>query len=74
MDVNHQYAKHQRAHIGSDHAANHNDRFAELATASHTAVRISDFKHGLGAAAACAWSKAQFAKTVLIEASSEATL
>ena len=61
MDLNHQYAQHQRALMGADFAANDDDRLAKLAKASHIAGRISEFQHGLGAAAACAWSKAQFA-------------
>ncbi|GGD63947.1 hypothetical protein GRI62_12295 [Erythrobacter arachoides] len=60
MDLNHQYSEHQRALIGANLATNDNDRLARLATASHIAERISVFQHSLGAAAACAWSKAQF--------------
>ncbi|MDP4576040.1 hypothetical protein Q9K02_12930 [Qipengyuania sp. G39] len=74
MDLNLQYAEHQRALMGADGAANDDDRLAKLANASHIAGRISDFQHGLGAAAACAWSKAQFANLVLTKAGSEATL
>ena len=74
MDLNYQYAKHQRALMGADGAANDDDRLAKLANASHIAGRISDFQHGLGAAAACAWSKAQFENLVLTKAGSEATL
>lgn len=59
MDLNYQYAEHQRALMGADGAASDGDRLAKLAKASHIAGRISDFQHGLGAAAACAWSKAQ---------------
>ena len=65
MDLNLQYAKHQRALIGADHAANDDDRIAKLAKASRIAGRIRDFQHGLGAAAACAWSKAQFASATV---------
>lgn len=65
MDLNYQYAEHQRALMGADRAANNDDRVAKLATASDIAGRISDFQHGLGAAAACAWSKGQFADLVL---------
>ena len=68
MDLNHQYAEHQRALMGAGCAANDDDRLAKLATASHIAGRISDFQHGLGAAAACAWSKAHFANPVPITA------
>lgn len=61
MDLNRQYAQHQRALMKADCAASDDDRIAKLATASCIAGRISDFQHGLGAAAACAWSKAQVA-------------
>lgn len=74
MDLNHQYAEHQRALMGADCAANEDDRLAKLATASHIAGRISDFQSRLGAAAACAWSKAQFANSALIKAGSKATV
>ena len=59
MDLNLEYAAHQRALMSADVAANDHDRLATLATASRIAGRISDFQHGLGAAAACAWSNAQ---------------
>lgn len=72
MDLNYQYAEHQRALMGADGAANDDDRLAKLAKASRIAGRISDFQHGLGAAAACAWSKAQFSNSVLTKAGSEA--
>lgn len=58
----------------ADGAANDDDRFAKFAEASHIAGRISDFQHGLGAAAACAWSKAQFANSIVTKASSGAIL
>ncbi|WP_156840594.1 hypothetical protein [Novosphingobium aquimarinum] len=64
MDLNLEYAAHQRAILSAHVAANDDDRRARLATASLIADRISDFQHGLGAAAACAWSKAQFANLV----------
>lgn len=54
MDLNQQYAKHQRALMGAVGAANVDDRIAKLAQASLIAGRISEFQHGLGAAAACA--------------------
>ena len=63
MDLNHQYARHQHALMGADSAANRDDRSAKLAKASRIAGRISAFQYGLGAAAACAWSKAQFANS-----------
>lgn len=74
MDLNHQYAQHQRALMGADRAVNDDDRLAKLAKASQIAGRISDFQNGLGAAAACAWSKAQFANLIVTKASSEAIL
>ncbi|NNC52264.1 MAG: hypothetical protein HKO08_04410 [Erythrobacter sp.] len=74
MDLNHQYAQHQRALMGADCAANDDDRLAKLVKASHIAERISEFQHGLGAAAACAWSEAQFASATIPNAGSEATL
>lgn len=60
MDLNLEYAAHQRALMSAGVAANDDDRLASLANASRIAGRISNFQHGLGAAAACAWSKAQF--------------
>ena len=71
MDLNYQYAEHQRALMGADGAANDDDRLAKLAKASRIAGRISDFQHGLGAAAACAWSKAQFANSTQVKAGFE---
>lgn len=61
MDLNLEYAAHQRAVMGADAATDADDRHARLETASQIAIRISAFQHGLGAAAACAWSTAQFA-------------
>ena len=61
MDLNLEYAAHQRALMAVDDADNQDDRSAKLATASRIAGRIGTFQHGLGAAAACAWSKAQCA-------------
>ena len=61
MDLNREYAAHLRALIGAGAAANDDDRRGKLARASTIAGRISVFQHGLGAAAACAWSKAQMA-------------
>ena len=74
MDLNLQYAEHQRALMGADGAANDDDRSAKFEKASHIAGRISDFQCGLGAAAACAWSKAQFSNSVLTKTGSEATV
>lgn len=61
MDLNREYAAHQHAMMEADAATDADDRHARLAKASLIAMRISVFQHGLGAAAACAWSKAQFA-------------
>ena len=74
MDLNQQYAEHQRALMGADGAANDDDRWENLAKASRIAGRISDFQHGLGAAAACAWSNAQFAEPVLTKVGFEASV
>lgn len=74
MDLNLQYAKHQRAFMGADGAANDDDRLAKLAKASRIAGRIRDFQHGLGAAAACAWSNAQFANAAVKNSGSKAKL
>lgn len=74
MDLNHQYAEHQRALMGADRAANNDDRLARLAIASRIAGCISDFQHELGAAAACAWSKARFANPVLIKGGKQPAL
>ena len=60
MDLNLEYAAHQRALMGAGSATSEADRLAKLEQASRTASRISAFQRGLGAAAACAWSKAQF--------------
>ena len=73
MDLNHQYAQHQRALMGAEGAANDDDRLAKLVKASRIAGRISEFQHGLGAAAACAWSKAQFANPATLATGFEAT-
>jgi hypothetical protein len=48
-----------------DGAADNHERKAKLAKASRIAERIGEFQHGLGAAAACAWSKAQCAGSAL---------
>ncbi|WP_370030717.1 hypothetical protein [Qipengyuania mesophila] len=61
MDLNLEYAAHQHATMDADAAANEDDRLAKLEVASGIATRITDFQHRLGAAAACAWSKARFA-------------
>ncbi len=61
MDLNLEYAAHQHALMAVDDAANDDERSTKLITASRIAGRIGEFQHGLGAAAACAWSKAQCA-------------
>ncbi|MEE4207460.1 MAG: hypothetical protein V2I39_14290 [Erythrobacter sp.] len=62
MDLNLEYAAHQAALMSAGSAANDDNRRASLAVAARVAGRIGAFQHGLGAAAACAWSKAQFAE------------
>ncbi len=74
MDLNLEYAAHQRALMIANVAANDGDRLANLVKASGIAGRISDFQHGLGAAAACAWSQAQFVNSALTKAGSDVTL
>lgn len=59
MDLNKEYAAHQRALMRADSAATTDDRRAHLAQASCIAGRISTFQQQLGAAAACVWSMAQ---------------
>jgi hypothetical protein len=61
MDLNLEYAAHQRELMGASLAANDDGRLTKLGNATRIAGRIGVFQHGLGAAAACAWSKAQFA-------------
>jgi len=58
MDLNHEYAAHQRALLRASRAGNDDDRQAYMLKASSIACRISTFQHNLGAAAACAWSHA----------------
>ncbi len=61
MDLNLEYAAHQHAMMDAEAAGSNDDRLAKLAEASKIAKRITVFQHNLGAAAACAWSKAHFA-------------
>tara|TARA_B100000678_G_scaffold278572_1_gene273446 strand:- start:285 stop:521 length:237 start_codon:yes stop_codon:yes gene_type:complete len=61
MDLNQEYAAHQLALIAVDDATDDDQRNATLAKASRIAGRIGSFQHGLGAAAACAWSIAHCA-------------
>lgn len=74
MDLNLEYAAHQSALMSADVAGNDDDRVAKLARAARIAGRISDFQHGLGAAAACAWSKAQFVNLARTDSGSEAAV
>ena len=74
MDLNLEYAAHQGALMSANVASNDADRLAKLAKASRIAGRISDFQHGLGAAAACAWSKAQFANSAQIGVGSKTAI
>ena len=59
MDLNREYAAHQRALMKAGDALDDQDRLTKLTIASRIAGRISVYQHGLGAAAACAWSNAQ---------------
>ena len=61
MDLNHEYAAHQRALMCAGLAGSDEERAERMKKATGIAGRISAFQHGLGAAAACAWSQAQFA-------------
>ncbi|WP_095013085.1 hypothetical protein [Tsuneonella mangrovi] len=74
MDLNLEYAAHQRALFGAESATSHDERIAKLEKASRIANRISEFQHGLGAAAACAWSNAQFAKSAALRVESRTTI
>ncbi|TYC86541.1 hypothetical protein FMM79_14410 [Novosphingobium sp. BW1] len=58
MDLNHEYAAHQRALLQASRARNDDDRHMHMLTASTIARGINEFQHNLGAAAACAWSQA----------------
>lgn len=59
MDLNREYAAHQRALMRAGDVLSDRDRLARLEKASGIAGRISVYQHSLGAAAACAWSNAQ---------------
>ena len=61
MDLNLEYAAHQRALMDAGLAPNDGERLAKLGNAARIAERISEFQRGLGAAAAGAWRKAQSA-------------
>ena len=56
MDLNLQLARHQTALMRADAADSDAQRVGHLASAADIAGRIGAFQHGLGAAAACAWS------------------
>ncbi len=68
MDLNLEYAAHQRAIMGAQSAANDDFRAEKLEQASQIAGRISVFQQRLGVGAACAWSKAEFAKPIAMSA------
>jgi hypothetical protein len=63
MDLNMEYAAHQRALMSAKTALSDVDRRGYLTQASTIAARIGAFQHGLGAAAACAWCASQLATT-----------
>ena len=60
MDLNLEYAAHQQALMRAGNTVNDDDRLVHPAEASGIAGRIGAFQQGLGAAAACVWSMAQF--------------
>lgn len=74
MDLNLEYAAHQKMLLSAKGAANDAHRDQLLAEAREIAGRISNFQHGLGAAAACAWSHAQFARSFNLEANAPALI
>lgn len=59
MDLNIQYAAHQRALMLADSSECPVDRFTHLSKASAIAGQIGAKQRELGAAAACAWSMAE---------------
>jgi hypothetical protein len=59
MDLNHAYATHQQAFMRAGAATDADLRQSHLTEALAIAARIGSFQRKLGAAAACAWSKAQ---------------
>lgn len=59
MDLNMEYAAHQRALMSANGAQSAADRQSHLLQANIVARRIGDFQEGLGAAAACAWCASQ---------------
>lgn len=60
MNINEEYAAHQATLMRGDASLCPMARSLEFGTAALIAGRISAFQAGLGAAAACAWSVAQF--------------
>ena len=58
MDLNHQYAAHQKAVMRAAGSPTCASRRSELRLASSIAAEISSYQGKLGAAAACAWSLA----------------
>ncbi len=59
MDLNLEYAEHQQALFRAARATNDEARRVHIARVSTIASKIGAFQQRLGAAAACAWSKAQ---------------
>jgi len=55
MDLNKEYAAHQRALMSSKAAGSDTDRRRHLLRAQEIAQEIGSFQMSLGAAAACAW-------------------
>lgn len=60
MDFNREYAAHQHALMRADGSTTTEERQAHLSRASSIAGQIGALQRELGAAAACAWSVAQF--------------
>lgn len=63
MDLNREYAAHQKALMSLKAAGSDADRHRHLVQAHKIAGEISAFQQGLGAAAACAWCASQLAPT-----------
>lgn len=61
MDLNLEYANHQRALMSAKAAGCSDEQVVHLEQARGIADRITAFQLRLGAAAACAWSVGQFA-------------
>ncbi len=57
MDINKEYAAHQRALMSACNSVGNDERQAHLDRASLIAGRIGAFQRQLGAAAAYAWSR-----------------